>query len=290
MKDFLAPVKNNKVVKVFTTELGKFYVNHESAILTGGTIGFSLATTALTIKNSRQINYIIDLTRNSLAVCQTKEERNEVYADALKGLAPLVLPIMLFQAATIGCALYSKKQSDKKLAAAASALSIANEAVARYQAFQKETEKALGEKKYQEVQDEIYNNQVVDGRRFATLPLEGAPGEILIIDGFTGRPFWSTRQQVEWAVEKACDSITPDDNGNVRNDYVSIDDIHGLIGNKDLTDEQVQSDLTPRFGYPAGEAFSARFTDTHYCFPNGTVIPAFRFLLYPEPGCIDWGC
>lgn len=288
MKNFLAPVAKNKVVSAVTGEVGKFYLNHESAILTGGTIGFSLATTALTIKNSRQINYILDIARNSLEACQTKEERNEVFAETLKQLAPLVLPIMLFQAATIGCALYSKKQADKKLAAAAGALSIANEAIARYEAFQKQTEEALGEKKYEKLQNDIYKNEQVDGRRFSTLPLEGAPGEILMIDKYSGRPFWSTVDRVENAAREMSRMIGPKGGS----DMVSIDDYYGLIGNVDLTSQE--SELATRFGYVADadglNGISAKFADTHYVFPNGTVIPAFAVYLYPEPGCIDWGC
>ena len=289
MKNFLAPVMQNKVISTVTGEIGKFYVAHESTILTCGTIGFSMATTTVALKNSREINNILDITRNSLEVCNTKEERNEVYAEALKQLTPLVLPIILFQAATIGCAVMSKKQSDKKLAALAGALSISQEAVARYQQFQKDTEEALGEKKYAKLQQDIYKDKEVDGRRFTNIASEGAPGEILIIDKYTGRPFWSTTQKIELAVGEARRMITPDDSGNVRNSSVTIDDIYGLIGNVDLTDNT--SELATRFGYPAGENdFSARFADTHYVFPNGTVIPAFMFYLYPEPGCIDWGC
>lgn len=288
MKNFLAPIAQNKVVGAVTGEISKFYLAHESAILTGGTIGFSMVTTAITIKNSREINYILDVTRNSLEVCQTKEERNEVYAETLTKLAPLVLPILFFQAATIGCALYSKKQSDKKLAAAAGALSIANEAIARYQAFQKQTEEALGEKKYEKLQQDIYKNQEVDGRRFTALASEGAPGEILMIDKYSGRPFWSTTDRVINAAREMTRMISP--NGGV--DMVTIDDFYGLIGNVDLT--SYESELATRFGYVADadglNGIDARFADTHYRFPNGTVIPAFEVYLYPEPGCIDWGC
>lgn len=288
MKNLLAPVMQNKVVSAVTGEVGKFYLNHESAILTGGTIGFSMATTAMTIKNSRQINYILDVTRNSLDACQTKEEKNEVYAEAIKQLTPLVLPIMMFQAATIGCALYSKKQSDKKLAAAAGALSLANEAIARYEAFQKQTEEALGEKKYEKLQNDIYKNQEVDGKRFSTLPLEGGPGEILLIDKYSGRPFWSTLDRVENAAREMSRMISR--SGGY--DMVTIDDFYGLIGNVDLTNQE--SELAKRFGYlsdPDGlNGVSAKFSDSRYRFPNGTVIPAFEVYLYPEPGCIDWGC
>ena len=76
-------------------------------------------------------------------------------------------------------------------------------------------------------------------------------------------------------------------------DQVSIDDFYGIIGNVDLTN--YESELATRFGYVqdaeiAKDGISAHFSDSHYIFPNGTRIQAAVVSLYPEPGCIDWGC
>lgn len=284
MKNFLAPVMKNKVVSKVTSEVSKFYVAHESTILTGGTIGFSLATTAVTYKNSAEINRILEETREALYSADSEDEKKLIYKTTLKALAPLVLPILAFQAATIGCALYSKRQSDKKLAAAAGALSIAQEAIARYQQFQKDAEEALGEKKYAKLQNDIYKNQEVDGRRFTDVASEGAPGEVLIIDKYSGRPFWSTTGRIEMAAWEMKRRLSPD--GGY--DQLSINDLYDLIDNKDLT----PNDLGGKFGYVSGSDWendiSAHFADTHYIFPNGTRIPAFEMFLYPEPAFLDW--
>lgn len=284
MKNFLAPVMKNKVVSKVTSEVSKFYVAHESAILTGGTIGFSLATTAVTYKNSAEINRILEETREALYSADSEDEKKLIYKTTLKALAPLVLPILAFQAATIGCALYSKRQSDKKLAAAAGALSIAQEAIARYQQFQKDAQEALGEKKYAKLQNDIYKNQEVDGRRFTDVASEGAPGEVLIIDKYSGRPFWCTTGRIEMAAWEMKRRLSPD--GGY--DQLSINDLYDLIDNKDLT----PNDLGGKFGYVSGSDWendiSAHFADTHYVFPNGTRIPAFEMFLYPEPAFLDW--
>lgn len=284
MKNFLAPVMKNKVVSKVTSEVSKFYVAHESTILTGGTIGFSLATTAVTYKNSAEINRILEETREALYSADSEDEKKLIYKTTLKALAPLVLPILAFQAATIGCALYSKRQSDKKLAAAAGALSIAQEAIARYQQFQKDAEEALGEKKYAKLQNDIYKNQEVDGRRFTDVASEGAPGEVLIIDKYSGRPFWCTTGRIEMAAWEMKRRLSPD--GGY--DQLSINDLYDLIDNKDLT----PNDLGGKFGYVSGSDWendiSAHFADTHYIFPNGTRIPAFEMFLYPEPAFLDW--
>lgn len=289
MKNFLAPVMNNKVVKTVTSEAAKFYTQHESAILTGGTIGFSFATTALIFRNARAILEILDDTRDTLWMCNTQEEKNRVYAVALKDLAPLITPIALCQGATVACAILNKKHSDKleaKLTETASALSIAQAVIAQYEAFQKQAEESLGEKKYAKLQEDIYKNQEVDGRRFTSIASEGAPGEVLIIDKYSGRPFWATTGQVEMAARELGRRISPD--GGY--DQVNINDLYDLIGNADLT----PNELGERFGYVAdcdwNNDISAHFADTHFVFPNGTKIPAFEMYLYPEPGCIDWGC
>ena len=289
MKNFLAPVLQNQVVKTVTSEVGKFYVQHESGIHTAGTIGLSMATTAVTFANADKIKECIRDTQYALSTCNTDDEKKQVYKLALTTLAPLVAPIIIFQAATIGLAIYSKKASDKKLAAATSALTVAHEVIAQYQSFQKQAETALGEKEYEKVQKKIYKEQEVDGRRFSQLPLEGAPGETLFIDKYTGKPFWSTYDRIEGAARELSRMITPDDNGYVRNDMVTLDDYYGLIGNFDLTENC--GELAVRFGYVAGcDEVSAHFADTHYIFPNGTRVQAAEVYLFPEPGCVDWGC
>ena len=284
MKNFLAPVAKNKVVHKVTSEVGKFYIAHESAILTGGTIGFSLATTITMYNNADEIKKVLDNAKEALYSADSEDEKKLIYKTTLKALAPLVLPILAFQAATIGCALYSKRQADKKLAAAAGALSIAQEAIARYQQFQKDAEEALGEKKYAKLQNDIYKNQEVDGRRFTDVASEGAPGEVLIIDKYSGRPFWCTTGRIEMAAWEMKRRLSPD--GGY--DQLSINDLYDLIDNKDLT----ANDLGGKFGYVSGSDWendiSAHFADTHYVFPNGTRIPAFEMFLYPEPAFLDW--
>ena len=206
MKNQIAKrVMNNAVVSKVFGEIGKFYVNHQSVILTGGTIGFSMATTAVAMRNAVKINDILYTARDALSQCDTKEEKNAVYKLFMKELVPLILPIVIFQAATIGCALVSKKQldiKDKKLAEAAGALSIAQSAVAQYQAFAKEAETALGEKKYDKLQSDISKDMIVDGRRFSSVPSEGAPGEVLMISKYNGKPFWSTCEKCNVAAHE----------------------------------------------------------------------------------------
>lgn len=284
----VAKVMQNKVISKVGGEVAKFYLAHESTILTTGTIGFSLATTAITYRNADKIKSVLAEASYILADLKeqgaSKEEINDFYISTIKELSPLIAPIIIFQAATITCSVMNKKHSDKlesKLAETAGALSIAQAAIAQYQAFQKEAEESLGEKKYAKLVDDINKNKEFDGKRFTSLASEGAPGEVLMIDKYSGRPFWSRPEKVEYAAKELGRMVSP--NGGY--DQVSINDYYDLIANSDLT----PNELAERFGYLASvdADIRAHFSDAHYRFPNGTLIPAFEVYLYPSPECIS---
>lgn len=278
MKNPLVKVMSNQVVSTVADEFSKFCITNKSMLLTVGGAGLSLATTAIAMRNGAEINRILVDTREALWTCNTKEERNQVYSLMLKELTPLVIPIVIFQGGTIACFILSKRNSDKleaKLAETAGALSIAQTAVAQYQAFQKEAQESLGEKKYEKVMDDIYKNQEIDGRRFTAVASEGAPGEVLIIDKYSGRPFWSSFARISEAVERT--SYRLSNEGGYERQTVS--DIYDTIANPDLT----PNELSDRFGYMEGDVINVHFSDTHYIFPNGTRIQAAVMNLYPEP-------
>ena len=279
--NFLAKVMSNDVLRKIIGGIGSFYISNQSLILTTGTIGFSMATVAVTYKNASQIEMCLNEARYALANCNTKEEKSMVYSLMLKELTGLVLPIIIFEGATIGCAIMSKKHTDKiesKLAETAGALTIAQTAIAQYQNFTKEAEKELGTEKIKEIQTEISKDQVIDGRRFTAVASEGAPGEELIIDKYSGRPFWSSFSHIENSVEKLGMRLGTD--GGFERQTIS--ELYDIIGNKDLT----PNELSDRFGYVEGEKPYVYFTDTHYIFPNGTRVQAAVMNLCPEPECI----
>lgn len=291
MKNPIALLKSNTVTRKIIGAVSEFYVNHQSVILEGGTIGFSMATTMIAMKNAVKINEVVQDARYSLMQCNTKAERDTVYKLFIRELAPLVLPILIFQGATIGCAILSKKQldeKDKKIAELAGALSIAQTAVTQYQTFTKEAEEALGEKKYEKLQNDIYKGTEYDGRRFTNIASEGAPGEVLLIDKYSGKPFWCTTDRVEYAAKELGRRL------QTGYEQQTIDDWYDIIGNRDLMSDGEEGALARKFGYVEGgfraDDISAKFVDRHYVFPNGTKIPAFMVYLYPEPACIDMEC
>lgn len=283
MQNPLVKVMSNAAVNKVVGEVGKFYVAHESTIHATGIIGFSLANTWITYTNAPKINQILIETREALWNCNTKEEKSQVYKLALRDLFPLVMPILIFEGATIACTIFAKRQSDKKIAEAAGALALAETAIAQYQSFQKEAEEALGEERYAQIQDEIYKNTEVDGRRFVTLPAEGAPGELLFIDKYSGRPFWCHESRIKFATERLSTALLQD-SGDF-DGVVTINNWYDEIQNPDLT----RTELGDRFGYLAKvdkDGISYRLSDTHFIFPNGTRVQAAEVYLYPEPDYI----
>lgn len=183
---------------------GKFYIAHESAILTAGTIGFSLATTTAAIKNSGKMNCILQDARIALSQCNTKEEKNDVYKLFIKQMAPLALQIFIFQAATIACAVANKRHSDKlesKLAEAVGALSIAQTAIGQYQSFAKEAEDALGPEKIHDIQKEIADNTVYEAS-MSPVNTKQTDDDQLIYEPITGQLIWSTPERINTAWEK----------------------------------------------------------------------------------------
>lgn len=264
--------RNQTIAKVLGT-IGKFYVEHESTILTAGTIGFSLATTSVAIRNAGEMNYILQEARVALAQCNTKEERNDVYKLFLKQMAPLVLPIIIFQAATIGCAVASKRQADKKIAEAAGALSIAQAAISQYQSFTKEAEEALGEEKIHDIQKEIAENTVYEASK-SPVNSKLTDEDQLIYEPITGQLIWSTPDRINLAWEKYRSEVMMSENTFVPVSEVFFDRIGA----------DSRTSAAEVFGYYNEDA--ARMSDEVYLdgtkvIVNGKEMSALKINYYP---------
>lgn len=214
-------MKNEIVKKVLSNrvvgEVGKFYLAHESTILSGGAMGLSMATTAMTYRNADKIKDILRDAAYILADLKEKqapkEEINKFYGEVLKELTPLVLPILALQAGTIGCIMLNKKHSDKlegKLAETAGALSIAQAAVSQYQNFQKSAEEAMGEKKYMKLQQEIDDSAIYECS-FVPIGSNNSDTDQLFYEPITGQVFWSNVDRINLAWSRYHDEIQNDE-------------------------------------------------------------------------------
>ena len=238
MKNPVSIVTNNNVVGPVLKKVGKFYLEHQSLILTGGTIGFSLATTAVTFKNARYILNSLDAAKEALENAESKEEKEQIYKDVLKDLAPKVIPIIIFQTATIICSVQNKRlvdKKDKQLMEAASALALAQNAIAQYQAFNEKAEDQLGEKKTAKIRSEIaqerLEQQPMNANNTVNVPMTNE--DYIYHDVFANRYFHSQKSPSE--IENFCTNLSKDlYDGNCDDDKATVNDIYNYIS-RDLS-------------------------------------------------------
>ena len=238
MKNPVSIVTSNNVVGPVLKKVGKFYLEHQSLILTGGTIGFSLATTAVTFKNARYILNSLDAAKEALENAESKEEKEQIYKDVLKDLAPKIIPIIIFQTATIICSVQNKRlvdKKDKQLMEAASALALAQNAIAQYQAFNEKAEDQLGEKKTAKIRSEIaqerLEQQPMNANNTVNAPM--ANEDYIYHDVFANRYFHSQKSPSE--IENFCTNLSKDlYDGNCDDDKATVNDIYNYIS-RDLS-------------------------------------------------------
>lgn len=235
----LVPVVKKHTDKIVKPVM-KFYILHQSAILTGGTIGFSLATTVTTIRNARGIIETIDAAKQMIAEAKDDNEKHNIYVATIKRLAPQAIPIIIFQSATIACAITAKKQSDKKISNMTEALTLANNAIAGYKAFQKEAEEALGEEKAKEVKDAVNKEEIAKNPQTESNTANDPPIANQIYkywDDFASRYFYSTQSpsQIRERVQNlsiALDKGDINQQDSAGRNYVTYNDIYRLIDAK----------------------------------------------------------
>lgn len=226
-------MKAPEIVTATTKKIVGFYVEHQSLILTTGTIGFSLATTAVTFRNANYILQVIDDAKQMIGDTESKEERNKIYAATIKELAPKVLPILALEAATITCSLQMKKVTDlkeKKLAEASSALVLAQNAISSYKAFQNKAEAELGDEKtkkiHAEVAKERIENNPMTEKNTVNVPFVNT--DYLYFDVFGNRYFHSDKSPKE--IEEFVFQLSKDlYDGNCEGDKAYVNDIYEFI-------------------------------------------------------------
>lgn len=275
MKNFLAPIAKNPNVSRITDTIGKFYRDNEGTFLTGGTIIFSCATTAMTFKNASSIIETINNAKEALANCSTDKDRKKVYELTIKTLAPKVAPILLLQAATIVCAVKNKKQYDKRVADAISALSLAQQAVTYYQSFQKDAEEALGEKKVAKIQKEIAEKTVYET---STSPVNSkkSDDDQLFYEPITGQVIWSTPDRVDLSWIKYREMVRSSSELFVPFSEVFFD---GIGADSSVAAAEV-------FGYmneDADRMSDSLYLDTTKVIINGKEMAALKMNYYPAP-------
>lgn len=149
-------------LKKFSAPISAFYIKNETGVWTAASIACNTTATVMAFKNAKAIIYTIDSAKTALSKAETKDEQLSIYIDVSKMLAPLVLPILAFQIAGTVATFKIKSTSDKKIAELTQALTMANNAITAYQAFQKEAEEVIPEEKMEEIKKTVAETVVAE--------------------------------------------------------------------------------------------------------------------------------
>lgn len=243
MKNPLAIVTKNEVVKNAGKEVSKFVLAHEGLLFTGGTIAFNAAGIVATYKNAARIQQIISETRETLKTIGGEDEKKQCVKVALKELTPLVAPIIIFFVGSTTCAVVGHKKSQAKIATLTAALSLAQSTINEYDLFKKEVEAKVGEEAFKEIKTEVVGKQIEDDLASDKVPSKyvnttmGAIGEVLIYIPDFGVYFTGSQSRIEMAFEHI--NLCLSDNGATgKYSYGSENELGGeIVFVEDLFDE-----------------------------------------------------
>ena len=208
MKNPLTVITENEIVKKAGEGLSKFIFAHEGSLFTGGTIGFNFAGIIATYKNAPKIQKIIFETRETLKTIGGDDEKKQCVRVALKELAPLVAPIIIFFVGSTTCAVVGHKKSQAKIATLTAALSLAQSTINEYDLFKKEVESKVGEEAFKEIKTEVSGKQIEEDIKQNKVPVKyvnttmGSLGEVLIYIPDFGVYFTGTMPKIEMAFER----------------------------------------------------------------------------------------
>lgn len=160
MKNPLAKIAKKEVIKVAVDKVMKPVYEHQGAFLTGTTIVCNTAAIILTYRNSPRIHTIISNTRSFAKYVEDEKEKKELYSQALKELTPLIAPILVLYAGSVAAPIINHKKTEAKIATLTAALSLAQTTISEYDSFKEEVRKEVGEEKYQQIKNEVTQQQV----------------------------------------------------------------------------------------------------------------------------------
>lgn len=160
-----------------------------------------------TYKNAARIQQIISETRETLKTIGGEDEKKQCVKVAIKELAPLVAPIMIFFAGSTTCAVVGHKKSQAKIATLTAALSLAQSTINEYDLFKKEVEEKVGTETFKEIKNEVTAKQIEEDIANNKVPSKyvtntiGSIGEVLIYIPLFGVYFTGTQSRIEMAFE-----------------------------------------------------------------------------------------
>ncbi len=179
-----------EAIVLASQKIGQFTINNAPTILTISA-GVGVVTTAITsgraaVKASRVLEEL-----------EYKSETKPTTMDKVKAAGPIFIAPTISGAATIFCILWAHKIHLQREAAIAAAYAMMD---SRYREYRDKVISEIGEKKENRLHDEVAQDKVNKTYPQNGLNIIRTPyGDVLFMDSFTGRYFYSSYEQIERA-------------------------------------------------------------------------------------------
>lgn len=158
---------------------------------------------------------------------EAKAEKGEEYpeeeftrVDAVKAAWKCYIPAGITCAAAVTCIISASAVNAKRNAALVTAYTLSETALKEYQT--KVTEK-IGEKKEQEIRDEIVADKVKQKKPDKTRRIQAGKGNTLCYDMYTGREFYSSMEELKKGEVEANFQL-------LNEDWINLNDYYYAIG------------------------------------------------------------
>lgn len=165
--------------------------NKSDLFLTAG-IAAMIGGTVFAFKNSNKIDKIKHLYRN--------ESRKE----QAKKLIPLYLPSALLTAGGIFCIIHSRNITKNKMAALATAYTVAGKS---YKIYRDSVEEVVDDKTKEEIKKKVCKNKVTQNDMIEIPQIDPGSGDVIIFDDCSGRYFKSTINKIDAVINELNQSI-----------------------------------------------------------------------------------
>ena len=205
----------NKLIR----QVEKFTVDNSPTILTALGVTGTITTAYLTGKASFKAAETISKEQFKINLHELKSHEL-TFKEKTKLVWTYYIPPTVAGAGTVAAVVCANRISSKRAAAMAAAYSISEKAFSEYK--EKVVEK-LGEKKEQAARDEIAQQKVDANPPGSAQVIVTGGGEVLFLDKYTGRYFYSSMETVKSAENEVNFRV-------LHNDYATLNDFYQQIG------------------------------------------------------------
>lgn len=209
--------------------------NTPTILTTFGVLGV-FETGILAYRAGTKGKAIMDAKRKDLEDVHPKDKvaKRAVMGEMAKEMAPVIAPPVLMGTATAACIIGSNRVSSRRIAAISAAYSLTETALKEYK---EKTREVLGERKTQQIREAIAKDKVEQTPPTTDMtPLLVGTDDVLCMDGYTRRVFYSNKQKIGAAINRL--------NYECRNGmYVSLNELWAEINAVGLDPLPIGNDL-----------------------------------------------